>query len=107
MNKKPLCPQSYDANGMHVTNCTRCAGGWSRKLRACVVDTGSEHLPLVQLVDVPDCPLAARCQHQIQRGSRPCPVRARGMVCESALVAGGMTKEEAQADPRSFNADYM
>lgn len=69
---------------MQVAPCTRCQH-WSREQNGCTVDTGCEHLPEEPPERVPDCPIADRCQHQIQKNPAPCVVRARGMICESAL----------------------
>lgn len=89
---------------MRAVPCTRCAS-FDRKLRACTVATGSEHFPLVPESEVPTCPIQDRCQHQVQRGSTPCPVRARGLICESALLMTGMSESDAFNHPLSFNAD--
>lgn len=86
---------------MVVTPCTRCTTGWDKKTSSCKVETGVEHMPLEKVV--PDCPIQDRCQHQLQ-SSGPCVVRARGMVCESALIHDGLTEEEAMAHPLSFHA---
>ena len=99
------CPQNYGGEGMRVKPCTRCSGGWNWTASVCEVETGAEHLPLT--VDVPDCPIQARCQHQIQAGVSPCPVRARGMVCESALIESGMPPETAASYPTAFNAEFV
>jgi hypothetical protein len=61
-----------------------------------------EHLPLVPAADVPACPISVRCQHQIQTFPAPCPVRARGLVCESALRFVGDL--DPMAHPLSFHA---
>jgi hypothetical protein len=95
-----LCPQEYDALTMRVTTCVRCEN-WADEGR-CTVPTGAEHLPLEQ--DVPICPIQDRCQHQIQMGPVPCVVRARGLICESALVWSGMTETEAMSHPLGFSA---
>lgn len=100
-----LCPQNYLPDGMRAKTCTRCTGGWNRAASACQIETGAEHLLLAQ--SVPDCPIQDRCQHQIQAGASPCPVRARGMVCESALIEGGMSLEAAASYPTAFNAEFV
>jgi hypothetical protein len=46
--------------------------------------------------------MSNECQHQIQALPDPCPVRARGMVCESALIRAG-TENAADLD-YSFHA---
>lgn len=89
---------------MCVTPCTHCTVGWNKQAKCCSVLTGAEHFPVVPDSEIPPCPIQLRCQHQIQSGAVPCLIRRRGMVCESALVAFGMS-EEAFNDPRSFNAD--
>ena len=94
-----LCPQMYEGYTMVVTTCTRCEH-W--KGRACGVYMGCETFPIVDTI--PDCPISDRCQHQIQRGERPCVPRERGMVCESALVYAGMDRVEAMEHPDSFSA---
>ena len=86
-----LCPQEYEGVTMLAVPCSRCADGWDRASSSCKIPTGIEHLPLV--LDPPDCPIADRCQHQVQL-STPCPVRARGMVCESALRLTGVQDPE-------------
>lgn len=108
MGRKLLCPQEYTGVAeMRATVCSRCPVGWDRKLKRCMVPTGAEHFPLVPEAEVPTCPIQDRCQHQVQRGAEPCPVRARGMLCESALIASGMSESEAMNHPLSFNADLM
>jgi hypothetical protein len=98
-----LCSQEYEGSRMRVTPCTRCRVGWSEELGECMVPTGCEHLPLED--DVPNCPISDRCRHQIQRGNGPCAVRARGMVCESALAYAGV--EGFANHPLGFNADCV
>jgi hypothetical protein len=98
-----LCPQQYEAADMLVTPCTRCSVGWDRQAGRCTILTGAEHFPLVPEGEVPTCPIQDRCQHQVQ-DDRPCVVRARGMICESALVLSGMDLSEAFAHPLAFNA---
>ncbi len=90
-----LCAQEYEGTAMRVVPCERgrCPN-WDRARVRCVVDTGAEHFP-VETGPAPACPIQDRCQHQIQAGDRPCPVRARGMLCESVVGAD---------DPRSFHA---
>lgn len=94
-----LCPQTYDGTSMIVTPCTRCVN-WKRS--GCAVPTGAEHLPDAAAGAIPDCPLADRCQHQLQVDPRPCTVRRKGLVCESALRAGGMIDPENH--PLAFHA---
>lgn len=94
-----LCSQMYDGTTMQVETCTRCCNWRGR----CTVEMGVEHLPLEQ--PAPDCPIQERCQHSIQENGM-CPVRARGLVCVSALVLGGMDYEDAMDHPTSFHADF-
>ncbi|APU88990.1 hypothetical protein Rctr197k_195 [Virus Rctr197k] len=96
-----LCPQSYEGVTMKVVPCRRCHN-WAGT--HCVVETGCEHLPEVPQNEVPTCPIQDRCQHQIQAGDSPCVVRARGMVCESALVMDGMTEDQAMMAEVGFSA---
>ena len=96
-----LCPQTYDGMDMCVEPCTRCQIGWDTATRACTLEMGVEHLPLVGSGEVPACPMAGQCQHQLQRPD-PCPVRARGMVCESALRWAGDPNPENH--PLAFHA---
>lgn len=98
-----LCPQEYDAADMRVTPCVRCSVGWDAKRKQCTIPTGAEHFPLVPEVEIPTCPIQDRCQHQVQLET-PCPVRARGLVCESAFVEAGMDPSEAFNHPLAFNA---
>jgi hypothetical protein len=79
-----LCPQEYDGLKMQVTTCTRCAS-WQKVEQRCNVYIGCEEEALAAPADVPECAIADRCQHQIQALPAPCPVRARGMVCESVV----------------------
>ena len=79
---------------MRVTVCIRCSN-WDKPAHRCNVYIGIEHLPLVDRVAVPFCALADRCQHQLQAGTQPCPVRARGYLCESVV---------GDAHPLAFNA---
>ncbi len=99
-----LCPQTYDTM-MRVETCSRCSM-WDKTANRCSVETGCEHLPLVSADEVPDCPIKARCQHSIQ-ASGLCPVRARGLVCVSALVEGGMSYDDAMDADNSFHADFF
>lgn len=100
-----LCPQEYEGvDNMNVTACTRCHVGWNEATRTCTIETGAEHLEPVD--EPPSCPIADRCQHQLQSTS-PCVVRSKGLVCESALVFGGMNRDEASGHPLSFNACMM
>lgn len=98
-----LCPQEYDSCDMRVAICTRCSQGWSATEQRCEVVTGAEHLPLVAAEDVPACPIADRCQHQRQQ-AEPCVVRARGLVCESALSFVGL---DGANHPLGFNAQVV
>jgi hypothetical protein len=98
-----LCPQEYIGADMQASPCTRCTSGWNKRLKQCSIPTGVEHFPLVPDAEVPTCPIQDRCQHQVQR-SEPCPVRARGMVCESAFTETGMDPSEAFNHPLAFNA---
>jgi hypothetical protein len=98
-----LCPQSYEGTDMRVTPCTRCPVGWDKTAQTCNVEIGCEHLPLVSPAEVPACPIVDRCQHQRQSDG-PCIVRSRGLVCESALVHGGMSADTAAVHPLSFHA---
>ncbi len=91
---KTICPQEYDGYVMVQSTCTRCAS-WSKTESRCDVYIGVEHLARVRRSKVPDCPIADRCQHQIQSNPRPCPVRARGLICESVV---------GEDHPRAFNA---
>jgi hypothetical protein len=98
-----LCPQEYVGVEMRVTACTRCRSGWNRQTKTCRVETGIEHMPLVQPSEVPECPMSERCQHQRQLAApTPCPVRARGMICESALAWAG--DPDPANHPLGFNA---
>lgn len=101
-----LCPQLYDGMEMLVTPCSRCTSGWSKDLRACIVDTGIEHLPLVADAEVPPCPIQDVCQHQVQ-SKAPCAVRARGRICQSALKWAGMSETESFDHPLSFHASFV
>lgn len=102
---RSVCPQEYDGADMRVVPCTRCSIGWNQGMQKCVAPMGIEHLPLE--TEIPDCPIQDRCQHQVQRGAEPCPVRARGMICESALVESGMDPSEAFNHPLAFNVDTV
>lgn len=95
--KKPICPQGYDGIKMFISTCTRCCN-WNKVDKACHVYVGVEHLRQVRRAKIPDCPAADRCQHQLQLGAKPCPVRARGLLCESVVGVD---------HPLAFNAtDY-
>lgn len=96
-----LCPQLYVGMDMRVTGCNHC-DNWSADADACQVYVGCEHLPVVAASEQPECPIAARCQHQIQSGRGVCVVRARGMVCESALRYAGV--RESENHPLGFHA---
>jgi len=97
-----LCPQLYDGIAMLVTTCDRCATGWDAPSKRCRVETGAEHLP----DDVPpECPIADRCQHQLQAGSGLCLVRRKGLVCESALTYSGVL--DVANHPYGFNANVV
>jgi hypothetical protein len=98
-----LCPQLYDGMTMKVVGCARCHN-WVESEKACHVEMGVEHLPLVSPCDIPACPMANQCQHQIQSPD-PCPVRARGLICESALRRAGVPEPEDH--PLSFHADFV
>lgn len=89
---------------MKVVGCTHCYN-WEGD--RCGVETGAEHMPVVPPAYVPPCPIADRCQHQIQANPEPCVVRARGMVCESAMVKGGFKPEDAMDHPCSFHAHMI
>jgi len=98
-----LCPQEYQGMDMVVVPCSRAAcGNWDRQGSRCVVTTGCEHLPVTG--DRPACPIEHQCQHGIQAAPDLCAVRLRGLVCESALVAGGLSPEDAANHPLSFHA---
>lgn len=96
-----LCPQLYEGVQMLVTTCTQCSTGWDKSTGRCTIDTGAEHLPVAALV--PECPIQDRCRHQHQTVG-PCAIRLRGMVCESALIYGGMTPDDAMSDALGFSA---
>ncbi len=96
-----LCAQEYSGvDTMYIVPCTRCSSGWEFADNRCGAYMGVEHLPLVDASDVPECPIADRCQHQIQN-TGPCPVRARGLVCKSALNYIGI---DGANSPIGFNA---
>lgn len=97
--RRPLCPQLYDGMDMQVTTCDRCSQGWSKMLGRCAIETGAEHLPIVD--EIPECPIAEQCQHGIQQDG-PCAVRSRGLICESALTYSGVV--DAADHPLSFHA---
>lgn len=97
-----LCAQEYDGTEMRAVPCTRCRIGWDGQ--RCQAWMGVEHLPLV--AHHPVCPIQDRCQHQVQSPG-PCPVRARGLICESALIAGGLSPAAAASHPLSFHAMLM
>ena len=101
-----LCPQEYDGMEMRVTPCSRCSVGWDSQGRVCTIGTGAEHLPLVANNEVPGCPMQDQCQHQVQNSS-PCAVRARGMICQSALKWAGMSEDESFDHPLSFHASFV
>lgn len=102
---KTLCPQQYEgATTMCVTACSRCPMGWDAARKACRIDTGVEHFPLVDASKVPSCPIQHVCQHQTQ-SEAPCAVRARGFICESALVLAGV--KNPWDHPLGFNATVM
>ena len=101
-----LCPQEYDGMEMRVTPCNRCNVGWNAIRSVCTVKTGAEHLPRVATTEVPDCPMQDQCQHQLQRKS-PCAIRARGMICQSALKWSGMSETESFDHPLSFHASFI
>ncbi len=97
-----LCPQEYDGFDMRVTTCDRCPVGWDRASGTCTVTTGAEHLPDVTDAEVPSCPMQERCQHQIQAGDKPCTIRRKGLICESALAWSG--EPEPMSHPLGFSA---
>lgn len=95
MKKLPvICPQIYEGTQMLAEPCTRCCN-WSKPDRRCTVYMGVEHLRRVRASKIPACPAAARCQHQLQNNPNPCPVRARGYICESIV---------GEDHPLAFNA---
>lgn len=100
-----LCPQQYVGMTMQVVVCSRCRQ-WDEQFTLCSVVTGAEHLP-DDLDDIPDCPIQERCQHQLQAGEGPCVVRRKGLVCESALVFGGLSRNAAMGHQLSFHADTV
>jgi hypothetical protein len=94
---KTICPQEYHGVTMVTATCTRCSN-WNKEDKACTVYIGVEHLRKVRQAKIPTCPIADRCQHQLQAGAEPCPVRARGLLCESVVGVD---------HPLAFNAtDY-
>lgn len=99
----PMCPQGYLGTEMFASPCDRCSVGWNAKRNRCTVPSGAEHFPRVPTEEIPSCPLQDQCQHQLQSTS-PCAVRSRGLICESALVFGGMDPIEAGRHPLGFNA---
>lgn len=104
MKRLPLlCPQEYQGMTMVAVPCSRCTVGWDG--RKCTVPTGAEHFP--DDPNVPTCPIQDRCQHQVQAAEGLCAVRRKGMICESALIAGGLSEAEASDHPLSFHADMM
>jgi len=96
-----LCPQEYTGMEMRMAVCTRCHY-WNGKANGCSVPTGCEHLPEEVPERVPECPIQDRCQHQLQVLPRPCVVRARGMICESALRFANVPDPEGH--DLAFNA---
>jgi hypothetical protein len=70
--------------------------------KRCDVYVGVEHRELVPPSQVRQCPIQADCQHQQQAGTGLCAVRARGMICESALVKAGV--EDAWSLDYAFHA---
>lgn len=98
-----LCPQEYeDVADMRVTSCTRCTSGWSTALGRCTIYTGAEELD-DEPGPAPRCPIADRCQHQLQAGDGLCVVRTKGLVCESALALE-IGIDAAKEHPLAFNA---
>lgn len=98
MSRLPvLCPQEYVGIEMRVVPCTRCSSGWDAASRSCLAETGCEDIGVVAAV--PDCPIQERCQHQAQ-ATGPCEVRARGMICASALSHAGI---DPQSHPLAFS----
>lgn len=99
-----LCPQLYEGTTMRVVGCNQCSAGWDPESQRCRIEMGCEHLPLVSPSERPECPMVDVCRHASQVAPEPCPVVARGMVCESALVRGGMPEWAAAESPISFHA---
>ncbi len=89
---------------MRTIACNRCPTGWSKALGRCTIETGAEHLPDETVI--PTCPIQDRCQHQIQSAT-PCIVRQKGLVCESAFIAVGMSEADAADHPLGFHAQMM
>jgi hypothetical protein len=100
-----LCPQEYAGIEMRATPCSRCAAGWDKTTKTCTIPTGGEHLPLVSAVEIPECPLQDRCQHQLQVAPAPCTIRARGLICESALAWAGVP--DPMSHPLGFSAECV
>lgn len=100
-----LCPQEYEGMDMRVTPCNRCDQGWDKDAGRCAVYVGVERFVTVAADKVPECPIADRCQHQLQATPKPCLVRERGFICESALVFAGVP--DAEDHPLSFNDNMM
>lgn len=92
MKKLTLCPQAYHGTKMLVVPCEQCSSGWNGK--KCLIPSGVENWDKYS-DNIPDCPIAGICQHQVQR-RKPCPVRQKGMVCQSALEYADLPQE----DPR-------
>lgn len=91
---------------MNVNPCNRCRQ-WDKKHSLCSVSTGAEHLPDEPPAKVPDCPIQDRCQHQLQAEDGPCVVRRKGLICESALVYSGLSRDDAMNHPLGFNAEVV
>lgn len=98
-----LCPQEYTGIRMNVTPCRRCSN-WDKQANLCGVTTGAEHLPDEPPDQIPVCPIQDHCQHQLQTPTGPCVVRSKGLVCESALISGGMSRDDAIEHPLAFSA---
>lgn len=107
VNLPVLCPQDYTGMDMRATFCSRCPSGWDKVTQRCTINTGSEHLPDDPPENIPTCPIQDRCQHQIQEPMRPCVVRRKGLVCESALIESGLSPDDAACHERSFHADTV
>lgn len=103
-----LCPQEYaGVADMRAVPCNRCTSGWNKETKRCDITTGAEGFDPVPAAEIPACPIAERCQHQLQMAPEPCFVRRSGQVCESAFIADGMSPEEAARHPLAFNAQLL
>lgn len=90
---------------MRAVPCTKCSQGWDRVAKKCTIPTGGEHLPLVTAAEVPTCPIQDQCQHQLQTPDIPCVIRARGLICESALAWDGVS--DPMSHPLGFSAECV